>query len=134
MNVYQEMSGEQERILQILEIRVKQTTIVDERKSEPLDCAQLLPDPSDVSVRGLGCLLQGYQRFNAGALRGILVKEVMYSQMTAMKDLIFNVPKAKDIIRMIEKGTFEVACWGEPPDDSNILGGRFVLAINDCLN
>lgn len=43
----------------------------------------------------------------------------------------FDPAKQKEILGLIDKGTYEVVFREEVPDNANILGGRFVLAIKN---
>lgn len=64
-----------------------------------------------------------------GRLAVIMVTEVLNPHSSACQAPQFDIPKAKEMIGLIEKGTFEVACRNELPKDANVLGGRFVLSI-----
>ena len=43
----------------------------------------------------------------------------------------FDEPIKKEIEGLIKRKTWKIVCRSEVPDDANILGGRFVLAIKD---
>ena len=43
----------------------------------------------------------------------------------------FRAAKKKELEGLIEKGTWKIVCKSEVPENANILGGRFVLAIKD---
>lgn len=42
---------------------------------------------------------------------------------------MFDSAKAKELSGLAERGVYEIVCREDVPDDANVLGGRFVLAI-----
>lgn len=82
-----------------------------------------------MAERELVRLPQGLWGFKSGGLSGALVKEVLHPRSYESHDPLLDIPKAREIIGLLKKGTFEVNCKDEIHDDAKVLGGRFVLDI-----
>lgn len=65
-------------------------------------------------------------------MSGVLVTEVLHSRSDQINDPLSEIPKAREIIGLLEKGTSEVICEEELPKDSNVLGDRFLLVIKNA--
>lgn len=105
--------------------------ITDGAKVQQFICTQIIPDPADVADRELSRLLEGFKLFNSGVIPGIYVTEVIHPSSPRNHDPTFDLPKIKDECGLIDKGTVEVFCRQVVEQDTNILGGRFVLAIKN---
>ena len=65
------------------------------------------------------------------ATYGVHLTEVIKSEDPRNKDPRFDEVKRKEINGLIERGTWKIVAKDEVPENANVMGGRFVLAIKD---
>lgn len=79
----------------------------------------------------MASLLESFKTFGTGVIPGIYVTDPLHQGINANKDPAFDGPKTKDILGLLEKGTFKFVHKYDVEDDAIILGGIFVLAIKN---
>lgn len=93
--------------------------------------SQLLPDRTDVADTELQRLEESIQQFKSNDPPGIMLTEVLEPGDRRAGLPQFDVAKAKELEGLARRGVYEVILKENVPENANILGGRFVLAIKD---
>lgn len=115
----------------VVQMEGKQTCITDDKRISQRRISHIVSYPIYTDNHDLRRLLDSFIVLNAGSTAGyILDGNIVKSDP---RTLSTPVPAAitEEIDGLIRRGTFQVSNPYELPEDSNILGGRFLLSIKD---
>lgn len=74
--------------------------------------------------------LKGFKCLKSGGIPGVFVTKVLEPSDTSQNDVMFDLPKSKEMGGLFDKGTFRVVDRKRASNGSKILDGRSLLAIN----
>lgn len=90
-----------------------------------------MPDPSDIADRELSRLLTVFKQFESGSVHRIFLTDNLHPSDSRSNKPWFDRAWAKEMSRLLNKGAFSVVSTEGLGPDSNELGGRFVLLVEN---
>lgn len=94
--------------------------------------SQAVPVPQAQGNRELKRLLAGMKQFKNNHPPRIFITEVLHPADRRGHSGMLDEAKAREVAGLAERGVHEIVCRKDIPDDANVLGGRFVLAIKNA--
>lgn len=109
----------------------KNIWVSDEKSTKQFNITQIIPDPADVADSELSRILTGFKDLKKSGTPGIFVTEVINPESSDKNYPKFDSPKAKEMCGLLKKGALKILSRKNITHNANILGGRFVISINN---
>lgn len=115
----------------VTKVNEKEVFVIINDSIRQFNISQVLPDTSECHDNELERLKQSIEQFLSNAPPGIFLTEVLEPGDPRQHCAKLKIAKAKELEGLARRGVFEIVFRDEVPENSNILGGRFVLAIKN---
>lgn len=115
----------------IIKIEGKQIYVNVNNESKKFHIAQTLPITSGTKDNELKRLHKALKQFGSNPPPGIFMTETILPNDPRAQLTEFKLAKMKELEGLAKRGAFEIILKDDVPQNSNILGGRFVLTIKN---